>query len=143
MGRFGTISIQHVGMHVKNMEETIAWYHDVLGFELEPSKSEMPGIFPKCKVLRLGGFFLELYEVMNAEPFTFTQLEYTLGPKHLSFYVEDLDGLMDYIEERGDIEVVVDNRYSPNWCHIPEGDRAVYILDNNGLLVELQKHERK
>ena len=51
--------------------------------------------------------------------------------------MEDLDGFMDELYARGDVTILVDNRDSEEFCKVPGGDRAVYILDNNGILVEL------
>lgn len=138
-GQFGTIAIQHVGLHVRSLEETAAWYHDVLGFELINARDDTrtPGVFPKCWLMKLGEFYLELYEVPNAEPYSFREYEYSVGTKHLSFWVEDLNGFMDELYARGDVTILVDNHYSEEFCKVPGGDRAVYILDNNGILVEL------
>ena len=74
-GQFGTIAIQHVGIHVHSLEETSAWYHDILGFELINARDDRrtPGVFPKCWLMKLGGFYLELYEVPNAEPYSFRE----------------------------------------------------------------------
>lgn len=137
--QFGKVLIQHAGIHVHNIEETVKWYHDILGFEAIPPKPEREGVFPKCILMRNGTFYLEIYEVLNARPFDFIDYEYTVGVKHLSFYLEDLDGFMDWLHQRGDVKILVDNLYAEEFCRVPGGDRAVYIQDNNGMLIELQK----
>ena len=144
MSDFGRIRIQHAGLHVKNLEETAQWYHDVLGFEIMEKRPDRPnGVMPRSWWLRNGDFYLELYEVLGARPFTFEDYEFTEGVKHLSFSIENLDALMDHIYAQGNIEVCVDNKYHEKMCGIPGGDRAVYLRDNNGFLVELQKnHDR-
>lgn len=142
---FGRIRIQHAGIHVKNMEETVKWYQDVLGFELLPPHDDgrMMGAFPKCWMLRNGDFYLEVYEVLNAREYSFVDYEYTLGVKHLSFSVEKFDEFIEHLYARGDVEILVDNHYPGDRCGIEGGDRAVYIKDNNGILVELTKvHDR-
>lgn len=140
---FGLMRIHHAGIHVKNLEETANWYHDVLGFELLPVKGEMPGVFPKCWLMKNGDFFLEIYEAMNAEDYSFVDYEYKIGVKHLSFSMAQLDKFADWIYERGDVTVLVDNCYPEERCGCPGGDRCMYILDNNGMLIELQKvHDR-
>ncbi len=139
------IKIQHAGIHVRNLEETVQWYHDILGFELVDTRPEMRGgMFPKCWMMKCGDFFLEIYEVINARPFSYVDYEYNLGVKHLSFSVEKIDELMDKIYARGDVKVIVDNCYAEEMCRVKGGDRAVYLEDCNGMLVELQKsHEKK
>ena len=60
--------------------------------------------------------------------------EFTHGVKHLSFAMKDVDGWLTYIKERADVEIVVENRYGGL-------NRAVYVLDNNGILVEVTNDE--
>ena len=142
---FGLIRCQHAGLHVKNIAETARWYSDVLGFEAipTPDSAQFKGCFPPSQLLKNGDFYLELYEVPDALDFDWVNLEYNVGIKHLSFSVEKLDELMDELRKRDDIEILVDNEYSEEVCHVPGGDNAVYILDNNGILIELSKvHSR-
>lgn len=128
------IRIQHAGIHVNNYQETYEWYHKVFGFEEIPqSPGPNPfagGVFPKMRWLKLGDFNLEVYEVQNAEPFSLVDFEFSLGVKHLNFQVEDLEGWLEYIKQFDDVEIIVNNKYS-------ETAGAVYIKDNNGILVEV------
>ena len=137
VNNFG-IRIQHAGVHVRSLEETAKWYHDIFGFELEPPQtSEGPfsgGVFPKMRWMKLDDFKLEIYEVQDAEPFSLVDFEFSHGVKHLSFAIKDLDGWLNYIKKREDIEIVVENRYGGP-------ARAIYILDNNGILVEVTNDE--
>jgi catechol 2,3-dioxygenase-like lactoylglutathione lyase family enzyme len=132
------IRIQHAGIHVKSLEETARWYHDIFGFELLPPMAAGGpfggGVFPKMRWMKLGDFKLEVYQVQDAEPFSLVDFEFTHGVKHLSFAIRDLDGWLAYIKGRGDIEILVDNRYGGP-------DRAIYIVDNNGILVEVTNDE--
>lgn len=139
---FGELRLEHAGIHVQDLEETMKWYHEILGFELVPPKPEREGVFPKCVLMRNGTFYLEIYEAQGARPFDFIDYEYNVGVKHLSFYVEDLDGFVDWLRERGDVKILVDNQYAEQFCRLPGGDRAVYIQDNSGMLIELQKVKR-
>lgn len=143
--RFGRIRCQHAGIHVRDLEETTRWYGEILGFEPipTPDSSQFGGCFPPSLLLKNGDFYLELYETPDAKPFDWVDLEWKLGVKHLSFSVEDLDGLMDEIRRRGDVTILVDNEYPESTCGVGGGDRAVYILDCNGILLELSRiHDR-
>ncbi len=126
------VRIQHAGIHVKSIEETAKWYHDLFGFEMDPGQQggSMAGMFPKMRWLSLGDFKLEVYEVPDAGEFSAVDLEYTQGVKHLSFAVRDVEGWLAYAESRGDVEILVDNDYG-------HGNRAIYVKDNNGILVEV------
>ena len=132
--QFG-IKIQHAGIHVRSYDETFEFYHRVFGFEEVPRKEggKSPfggGVFPKMRWTHLGDFFLEIYEVQNAEPFSLVDMEFTLGVKHLNFQIDDLAGWLEYVQQFDDVEILVNNRYS-------ETAGAVYIKDNNGILVEV------
>ncbi len=130
--QFG-IRIQHAGIHVNSYEETYEWYHRVFGFEEMPTSGKSPfggGVFPKMRWIRLGDFFLEVYEVQNAEPYSLVDLEFSIGVKHINFEIEDLQGWLEYIKQFDDVEIMVYNRYSENAA-------AVYVKDNNGILVEV------
>ena len=133
--QFG-IRIQHAGIHVRDYKETFEWYHRVFGFEEVPKKDnggKNPfggGVFPKMRWIHMGDFYLEVYEVQNAEPFSLVDFEFTLGLKHLNFEIEDLQGWLEYVQQFDDVEILVNNRYS-------ETAGAVYVKDNNGILVEV------
>lgn len=130
--KFG-VRIQHAGIHVKNYEESAKWYSEIFGFEeVDNGGGSMfkGGVFPKMRWMRLGDFMLEVYEVQDAQPFNLVDFEWTRGVKHLNFAVKDFEGFKQYIKERGDVEIVVDNIYGPD-------AGALYILDNDGVLVEV------
>ncbi|MCD8149159.1 MAG: VOC family protein [Clostridiales bacterium] len=130
--QFG-IRIDHAGIHVSNFERTYQWYHEIFGFERIPEQNTSPfegGVFPKMTWIRLGDFFLEVYEVQDAQPYNLVDLEWTLGVKHLNFLVDDLAGFLEYIRSRDDVNILVDNTYT-------ETDGAVYLTDPDGILVEV------
>ena len=142
---YGMLRFQHAGIHVNSIKETVAWYKDVLGFQEVPTPDSaiMKGCFPNSQLIKNGDFYLELYEVPDAAGFDWVGLEYHVGVKHLSFSIEHLDKFMEDLRARGDVKILVDNEYSEEICGVPGGDNAVYILDNNGILIELSKvHDR-
>lgn len=129
------IRAQHVGIHVNNYDETFEFYHRIFGFEEVPrdpgAKNPFAGgVFPKMRWIRLGDFFLEVYEVQNAEPFSLVDFEFSLGVKHLNFEIADLPAWLEYVQQFDDVEILVNNRYGPT-------SGAVYLKDNNGILVEV------
>lgn len=135
--KFG-IRIQHAGIHVRNYQQTLEWYHRVFGFVERPGQERKPGeknpfgggVFPKMRWIELGDFCLEVYEVQEAEPFSLVDFEFSLGMKHINFEIEDLQGWLEYVQQFDDVEILVNNRYGPT-------AGAVYIKDCNGILVEV------
>lgn len=136
--KFGKMSLSHAGIHVRDMEETQKWYHDVFGFELvvpsfEKQYNMTGGTFPRCCSMRLGeDFELEIYEVPEALPFDFVTFEYTVGLKHLNISIENMHEWIEHIKELG-VEIVVHNEYGP----LCENNECVYVRDNSGMLIEV------
>lgn len=135
------LRIQHCALNVRDLDESIAWYTDILGFELVKrfNNVNLGRILPDCAQMRNGDFYLELYETPTAEPYSYVDLEYSIGVKHFSLSVADMDSFMEFIRSRKDVEIATDNEYSEELCGEPGGDKVAYIKDCNGILIELQK----
>jgi catechol 2,3-dioxygenase-like lactoylglutathione lyase family enzyme len=134
------IRLEHAGINVRNMQETIEWYHEMMGFELvTPSFDEFyhfrGGVFPKCCTMRLGNFELEIYETPEALPFNFIDFEWNLGLKHLSFEIADIHGWVEFVKKKG-VTIVVENYYD-------EYGVTFYLLDNSGILIECTDVRKK
>ena len=125
----------HGGISVPDLEASINWYRDMLGFELE-KRGEIPPAKAKYAFVRQGDFRIELFEVEGSRPMP----EYrhipnqdigVHGTKHIAFEVEDLRALLDHLREKGvDIAMdlfEIDNSY------------ASFIRDNSGVLIELME----
>lgn len=130
--------VHHAGLSVPDLEASIAWYRDMLGFSVE-FRADMQGIRDdlqgfKNVFLRCGQVRLELFEVPNAAPLPDERLWpdtdlNTHGMKHVALEVSDLDAAFDNLTGRG-VQVAMP---------IMRGDiiSAAYIRDNSGILVEL------
>lgn len=123
----------HGGLSVPNLEASIAWYRDILGFDLEKT-GEIPPAHARYAFLARDAFRIELIEVAGAHPMPDdrrypNQDIATHGTKHLAFIVEDLRGLLANLKEKG-VDVAmdlfeIDNSY------------VTFIRDNSGILIEL------
>jgi methylmalonyl-CoA/ethylmalonyl-CoA epimerase len=122
----------HIGISVANIEESIAWYREILGFEKRTLEYMEP---LKCKVafIKNGDFEIELFQhdetlAMPEErrhPNTDIQ---TQGMKHICFAHENVSELVDLLKTKG-----VDVVFGP----IRMGtDTVAFIRDNNGTLIE-------
>jgi catechol 2,3-dioxygenase-like lactoylglutathione lyase family enzyme len=139
--------LHHVGITVKDLDESISFYHDVLGlqFSNEPSPwFESPELGPAVGVrgaalrqvsLIVGNATLELLEYKS--PPSETQkplLSNNIGASHVAFLVEDIEAKKAELEAKGiqfysDVNVV-DEGVLAGW-------RWVYFEDPDGYPLEL------
>lgn len=121
----------HVGISIKDMESSLAWYRRNLGFELVKD-SYAPPLHARVCFIRSGDFELELFQYDDPKPIPEDRLTpntdlQTIGTKHIAFQVSDMDALKERFLKNGvDIahEVVM------------EHDRVMFVRDNSGVLIE-------
>jgi methylmalonyl-CoA/ethylmalonyl-CoA epimerase len=123
------IEINHVGISVANLEESVDWYVDKLGFELVRPINRNPGSTSTIALLRRGNFNIELFEIEGAAPLP----EYRRDPSadlrvhglaHFAFSVDDARAVRAELEAKG-VEIV----FGPN-----ESERSIFFFvnDNSG-----------
>jgi len=122
----------HVGIAVANMDASIGWWRDVLGFALL-RRYHIESIPAEVAVLGNGALHIELLCRPDARPADAERripdddLK-TRGTKHVAFSVEDVRGFIATIAARG-ADVV--------WLkEFPDGRAASFIRDNEGNLIE-------
>jgi methylmalonyl-CoA/ethylmalonyl-CoA epimerase len=124
----------HAGISVADLEASIAWYRDMLGFELVrvvaiPDAEEEGTV----ALIRHGDFILELFCLSAAAPLPderrhpVTDIR-THGVKHVAYAVDDLAALMDELKAKG-VDVVWD-------IAVHDGTPCAFVRDNTGNLVE-------
>lgn len=128
------ISLHHVGISVANLEESIAWYKEMLGFEEVIRMSEDAANKMKIGHIKRGNCYIELFEVEGAEPLP----EYRLDPsadlrvhglKHFGLQVNDAHAAVEELKAKG-VEVAMGPIDTPGVCF-------VFIRDNSGNAFEL------
>jgi glyoxylase I family protein len=145
---FRIVSADHTGITVSNLERSLAFWRDVLGFELSHTahqKGELAheitgvkGAEIKLAVLRApGGHKIELLEYLapsdrkraNVQPCD-------VGSVHVALLVEDLDAVLERIaasgwEAAGKPQTL---KIGPN-----VGKRVVYVRDPDGTTIEFME----
>jgi methylmalonyl-CoA/ethylmalonyl-CoA epimerase len=123
------IKIDHVGISVANLEESVGWYVEMLGFELVRPINRNPDSAMTIAQIRRGDFNIELFEIEGAAPLP----EYRLDPSadlrvhglaHFAFEVGDAIAVMEELEAKG-VEIVLRPREGG-------GPAFFFVADNSG-----------
>lgn len=121
----------HAGLSVPDLQASIAWYQDVLGFALERT-NVVDSIPATIAILKNGNLRIELFELADALPAhpdraIPNQDLRTHGHKHISFAVTDVLALSEVMRARG-ADIVWIKKF-------PFGTN-MFIRDNSGNLIE-------
>ena len=138
--------MHHTGFTVKSLDRSIAFYRDLLGFEIAfewnpnaPYIHELvgyPTVDLHTAILRLPGtdVCLELLEYRNVSQAPVDMRNGNVGNGHIAFNVDDLDTLYAELVKKGvaSVSQPVSPTIGPN-----KGGKAVYLIDPDGFRVEL------
>jgi lactoylglutathione lyase len=141
----------HTGIQVADLDRSVAFYRDVLGFELvfawNPRADYIRTIvgYPDADIhaaiLRMPGsdHFLEILEYRNVEKTPVDTRTANPGTAHMAFFTDDCDGLYAELKAKGvdSVSAPVTPTIGPN-----TGGRAVYMIDPDGIRVEFIQTSR-
>lgn len=133
---YDLMRLHHFGITVCNLEETINWYREYLGFTYDYTY-KIEALKMKAAFMSLGDFRLEIFEVQNSEPMPNYRNDVATnigvqGLNHIALGVPDIEAAFHILESRG-IEFVSKITEIPN----SHGERYAFFKDNNGVLIEL------
>ncbi len=122
----------HAGISVADLETSIAWYGDMLGFTVDRIV-DVPGDNGRVALIRNGDFVLELFCIPGAAALPEERRHpaadlRTHGIKHVAYAVRDIRALMEHLKAKG-VDVV--------WDVVLHDDTlCAFVRDNSGNLVE-------
>ncbi|MDQ1280562.1 MAG: methylmalonyl-CoA/ethylmalonyl-CoA epimerase [Thermoproteota archaeon] len=120
-------SFDHIAMTVKEFDKTIDWYVNNLGFSVK-TKTENRERGTRMAFLEGGGFaMLEIFGFIDSNrPVQGPTLRAEeTGIKHISFYVDDMNGMCERLKNVS----VEFTAFTP---------QRVVFRDPNGILIELR-----
>jgi methylmalonyl-CoA/ethylmalonyl-CoA epimerase len=130
------ISLHHVGISVPNAEESAAWYHKMLGFEVVTRMNQGKGM--TVVHIKRGNCYIELFQVAGAKPLP----EYRRDPSadlrvhgiaHFAFQVSDVVAATKELQAKG-AEIAMGPVDTP-------GVAFAFIRDNSGNCFELIQYK--
>jgi catechol 2,3-dioxygenase-like lactoylglutathione lyase family enzyme len=152
MSKLKVVATAHTGITVSNLERSVAFYRDILGFNVRTSIecqgdiygqiTGVPGAAMKIAYVEAPGHTLELLEYTGpADRGAAQNRPCDRGAMHIAFRVKDVEHVIRTIAEAGVIAV------SPFVPAFPQGHRshglkAVYARDPDGVVIEFTEDLR-
>lgn len=125
--------VLHVGISVSDMERSLKWYEENLGFSLVKDDGYIPPLGARVCFVERDGFQIELFQYDQPKPLPKgrllpnTDLQ-TVGTKHVAFGVTDMEAVKAQLTAN---EVEIAHEVAMG------GDHVLFIRDCNGVLIEL------
>lgn len=142
------VGAHHTSYTVSNLPRTVAFYRDLLGFEVVNERPEItlgywravtgfPDAVARDAFIRIPGtdHFLELIEYLHPRGEILNARSNNTGSSHVCYLVDDLQGMYTKLKEAG-VEFISDGPIyldqGPN-----KGGWALYMKDPDGIVIEL------
>ena len=133
------ISFHHIGISVGNLEESIAWYKKMLGFEEVMRMNQ--GVTNNEMIIghiRRGNCYIELFQVAGAKPLPDYRRDPNAdlgvhGLKHFGLQVSNVQAAVKELKAKG-AEIAMEPIDTP-------GVAFVFIRDNSGNTFELIEYK--
>ena len=132
-----TLKADHLLVGVANFEETVKWYHDILGFDIEVQWKVEGFDNLDLAYLNNGSFRIEIIGDKNSNQNNkqvedFGEHLSHQGFAHICFQVEDIDLAMKQLNEKGIKTFVKAETYPLGFYR----RRVAFIKDLNGNVIE-------
>ena len=134
------ISFHHVGISVANVEESVAWYKKMLGFEEVTRMTQEGANKMLIAHIKRGNCYIELFQVANSKPLPEYRRDPTAdlgvqGFKHMGLLVPDALAAVKELKAKG-VEIAMGPVITP-------GVIFVFIRDNSGNAFELIEYKKQ
>ncbi|RAO99716.1 hypothetical protein PW5551_01390 [Petrotoga sp. 9PW.55.5.1] len=122
-------NFDHLAITVSDLERSIKFYRDILGFKVLGKLVQDNGNFI-IVYIDMGDKVLELFYFTEKGENTFSLKEKDIGIKHFAFKVESVDKTFNYLKEKG-IEFTMEPTNAEG------GVRIAFFKDPDDILIEI------
>lgn len=122
------IGLAHIGIHTDNLQESIEFYTDVLGFTLDHT-ADLHGGGVRLAFLNLGSCIVELIKIADKNVAASRQAGVI---DHLALGVKDISSLVQRLEDRG----VTYETKEPSNIPIKNGAKNIFFMGPSGERLE-------
>ncbi|MBE0449389.1 MAG: methylmalonyl-CoA epimerase [Clostridia bacterium] len=130
-----TLKIDHIGIAVKNLDESIKFYQDILGLELQGTEV-VDDQKVRVAFLPVGDTEIELLESTSEEGPIANFIEKNgEGVQHIAFKVDNIEEAIEYMLSKGMKMIDEKPRYGAGGAKIA----FVHPKSSNRVLVELSE----
>lgn len=128
------MKIDHIGIAVKNLDEAVKFYRDVLGLELVRIE-EVPEERVRIAMFKVGGSYIELLQGTDPESAVSKFIEKRgEGIHHIAVHVEDVDAKTEELRSKGVVLIYDKPR------EVSHGERKINFIhpkSSFGVLLEI------
>lgn len=127
--------LDHIGIAVRNLEESISFYENILGAKLiDRYRSESKGVESEIATMEINGNRTELLSPTNntTSPIARFLKHKGKGVHHIAYYVNDLDEALEDLKHKGIRTLEETLRINQH------GRRLIYLnpADTEGTIIE-------
>jgi len=129
------LRIDHVTLMVRDLKRSVEFYTQKLGFEVRgetPPERNVKTVFLQC-----GDANLDLYGMVEGEPFVPEHREHEVGLVHIALKVEDVDRVYEELVKRG-VGFHIKPFYQPR-----SGRKIAFFKDPDGNVLHITDGESK
>lgn len=141
---FTLTGVHHVGLTVRDIAASVAWYSRVFGLSAGPvnhgegealgAALQVPGAVLSFSMIQIGSTRIEFLQYHQPPGDDFDRTNGDVGSAHICFEVDDLDRAYRELEEKGAVFNAPPNEITEG---VLAGSRWAYLRDPDGIQLEI------